>query len=1096
MKGTIKGKQKLRKVFSLGLRPKPREDGAGFWGSAPGPGKKGFLFGATPQTPWGGWEISGALPQTPPKGRGPLGIPFVFSKRGQHIKNLITLPPGVTPMMRTLAWSFVLALSAQSAFAESSICDGAHLVSFDHTHQAEFKGQSIAEDFGSQALFAVDLKAGEIVDLSVQSDHDQHFLMFDWREDCSFKPIDSLDGWSMHHRYLMTAPHDGRFYLRISSTERNLKSPYAITLKKHLPQCGDGLAEGPELWDDGQICTLKTDPYPGQTCENPLVLRGDHLILSFDDFSTHYENRFHRQSHCVRDYNDDQDREFWLDLPLQKGDVVAIWGMMSSGSTLHQISACGVSDCVRSKYLNERRDEAFEFIAKESETVHLLLESNATSSGWIEVERHRPLCGDALISGPEQCDLGPRPTDEGCTEGCKLNPGAGETCETALPIYESLSLRHDKGHPDYPKWLKLGLKKGEILNLTAGSEFLSEKEALRDGCNADSAKFHLNDLHEKDSQGYLHAFAAPKDMILYIDRSQLGEDLHYIRHLSQCGDGQIEGLEECDDRNQISGDGCDSACQVEPGWFCPKSEKGSACIEGLLGDGKTVETAFQLQSQHLRLAGEQFDLDFEGQKPSETATAYIALKLQRGEGFELDLQSGRLNAELLLKGQERPILYAADYQFDYEGTGRKQMRYRATNDQEDLLLKIQSALKFKHFLWSSWKRMAHPPYAITLDRLPRDEAYEERERALTAFLSDDGPERRAITLKGDHFAEDFAAPKDSACALLTDPPNAQFELWLEPGEHLSVSVECTGEICPIPSIEVSACTQKEGCPNTQYRCGLFEGLGYSMRFHPKGQSYTAKKREKIRIEIAPPILTRNNFETEFWSGYAQPNALYTTKLDRPYQIRMIRNRGQRARLPLGQNPKKPLVAQFDQDGKAVIQGDDFAEDFATPKNPQLKIDRKMPWMPSAFVAVDLKAGEKLKAKSSMGHYALVRISKNAEWISDDWSPYHQEEDQSKEMERKEQLKLPLEYQASKDERIYFVVSPETHCIALGCKESATNPYLALKGLPYYTPQELRKEASDFSEGERYIFMQEYKRCDKRSCGIQNQGPYRFELWKE
>jgi len=43
----------------------------------------------------------------------------------------------------------------------------------------------------------------------------------------------------------------------------------------------------------------------------------------------------------------------------------------------------------------------------------------------------------------------------------------------------------------------------------------------------------------------------------------------------KCGDGIVNGMspdskEACDDGNAESGDGCSSACQVEPGWVCPR----------------------------------------------------------------------------------------------------------------------------------------------------------------------------------------------------------------------------------------------------------------------------------------------------------------------------------------------------------------------------------------------------------------------------------------------------------------------------------------------------------------------------------------------
>ncbi len=51
-----------------------------------------------------------------------------------------------------------------------------------------------------------------------------------------------------------------------------------------------------------------------------------------------------------------------------------------------------------------------------------------------------------------------------------------------------------------------------------------------------------------------------------------------------CGNGTLDGDEECDDGNTASGDGCSLACRQETGFICPKP--GSACISTVVcGDG-------------------------------------------------------------------------------------------------------------------------------------------------------------------------------------------------------------------------------------------------------------------------------------------------------------------------------------------------------------------------------------------------------------------------------------------------------------------------------------------------------------------------------
>jgi fibro-slime domain-containing protein len=50
-----------------------------------------------------------------------------------------------------------------------------------------------------------------------------------------------------------------------------------------------------------------------------------------------------------------------------------------------------------------------------------------------------------------------------------------------------------------------------------------------------------------------------------------------------CGDALIAGDEQCDDGNQEDLDGCDSSCQLEPGWVCPFV--GVRCVAAQCGDG-------------------------------------------------------------------------------------------------------------------------------------------------------------------------------------------------------------------------------------------------------------------------------------------------------------------------------------------------------------------------------------------------------------------------------------------------------------------------------------------------------------------------------
>jgi len=49
-----------------------------------------------------------------------------------------------------------------------------------------------------------------------------------------------------------------------------------------------------------------------------------------------------------------------------------------------------------------------------------------------------------------------------------------------------------------------------------------------------------------------------------------------------CGDGAISGNEQCDDGNKVGSDGCSATCQLEPGWACPFV--GLRCVAAKCGD--------------------------------------------------------------------------------------------------------------------------------------------------------------------------------------------------------------------------------------------------------------------------------------------------------------------------------------------------------------------------------------------------------------------------------------------------------------------------------------------------------------------------------
>ena len=62
-----------------------------------------------------------------------------------------------------------------------------------------------------------------------------------------------------------------------------------------------------------------------------------------------------------------------------------------------------------------------------------------------------------------------------------------------------------------------------------------------------------------------------------------------VRWLSVCGNGKVEGLEECDDGGNEDGNGCSHDCRVEPGWECTRTSPSQCWRSGERPPGVPVD---------------------------------------------------------------------------------------------------------------------------------------------------------------------------------------------------------------------------------------------------------------------------------------------------------------------------------------------------------------------------------------------------------------------------------------------------------------------------------------------------------------------------
>jgi fibro-slime domain-containing protein len=149
-----------------------------------------------------------------------------------------------------------------------------------------------------------------------------------------------------------------------------------------------------------------------------------------------------------------------------------------------------------------------------------------------------PVCGDGVLDSGEDCDDGNTATAvDGCTATCTVD--AGWVCPTAGSACLQKVCGDGIRTPD---------EQCDDGNLVAG-----------DGCSLIAGVCSVE-------TGITVGWVCP----------QAGKPC-----LPKCGDGKINGYEQCEDGNAKSGDGCSSACRLEPGFVCPT--KGALCTKAICG---------------------------------------------------------------------------------------------------------------------------------------------------------------------------------------------------------------------------------------------------------------------------------------------------------------------------------------------------------------------------------------------------------------------------------------------------------------------------------------------------------------------------------
>ncbi len=200
------------------------------------------------------------------------------------------------------------------------------------------------------------------------------------------------------------------------------------------------------------------------------------------------------------------------------GGVVGTGGTRSIGSTT--ASFCG--DGIVQASMGEKCDDKNSLYPGCSATCQLEPGFQCPFAGAPCV----PVCGDGILVLPaEQCD-----------PGMKI-PNVAQACNSDCTVK--------------PNW---------ICNATSCHQAVCGDGVVEgtEGCDPSP---HNNDLGDGCTPLCMAEPACPSGTA-----SNPGGPC-----ITKCGDGLLLGTEQCDDGNAVSGDGCSSTCQIEPGFTCTQS---------------------------------------------------------------------------------------------------------------------------------------------------------------------------------------------------------------------------------------------------------------------------------------------------------------------------------------------------------------------------------------------------------------------------------------------------------------------------------------------------------------------------------------------
>ncbi len=451
----------------------------------------------------------------------------------------------------------------------------------------------------------------------------------------------------------------------------------------------------------------------------------DSMVADDSGSISNFKNYWTAGADCSSS-NSSEAAEIIYEIELAKDELLTVSSQSSnslSGYAMIIDGSCKAGHCAaKSGYYSTSFSASYLSTADEGETVYAVIEAYsyyATSDFAVQFEKHKVVCGDGIKEGKEECDDGNASDRDGCDASCKVEDGYicdesgcslakdGDTC--SAPIYAkdmdgmvngygSFTISNDPSSTDSnwsndytPQWKATGsvcqgsynsasasdviilleLKEGDVVNV---SEKVSNFDATisyvaqTEDYSCDTACIaSIDGSHDVEAAGL--TYTAKEDITLYAIVESYAATANYPYeivvdiHRPVCGDGKVEGTEECDDGNEEPGDGCDAFCEAEEGFSCTDD---GACYNTQLtsGTGASCESAGVINLidfNGFRTTGEDFSTftnagqytmagsdcaNSSSYFDDTTPTAVYAITLDAGDILEASLDADAYAAQL------------------------------------------------------------------------------------------------------------------------------------------------------------------------------------------------------------------------------------------------------------------------------------------------------------------------------------------------------------------------------------------------------------------------------------------------------------------